>query len=204
MRIATQLFRRVCRMNQRKHVGALREFNSEQIGFSIWRGNFINNIAAVQHQRTIFDNAHVLVSELQSIGLNRRELERDQAAFPIWVFGGTDKTRTSRFSTPPYCRTIKLSHLRNATGTSPCQYARTTTVQSHHRQSWADPTDSHQDNLAMVNSSTGGCGSCDSFWLCEPALRITRLYILRANVPRSAFPVSAMLIAAARRQPTPP
>lgn len=52
----------------------------------------------------------------------------------------------------------------------------------------------------MVNSSTGGCGSCDSFWLCEPALRITRLYILRANVPRSAFPVSAMLIAAARRQ----
>lgn len=103
------------RVNQRKHVGALREFNSEQIGFSIWRCNFINNIAAVQHQRTIFDNAHVLVSELQSISLNRRELERDQAAFPIWVFGGTDKTRTSRFSTPPYCRTIKLSHLRNAT-----------------------------------------------------------------------------------------
>ncbi|EKK87943.1 hypothetical protein EC880221_5567 [Escherichia coli 88.0221] len=141
------------------------------------------------------------MSELQSISLNRRELERDQAAFPIWVFGGTDKTRTRSILNAailPHDKVIALAQcylvLRHVN--TPVQRRSNLTT----GKAGLDPTDSHQDNLAMVNSSTGGCGSCDSFWLCEPALRITRLYILRANVPRSAFPVSAMLIAAARRQ----
>jgi hypothetical protein len=63
-----------------------------------------------------------------------------------------------------------------------------------------DPTESHYDNLAAVNSSTGGCGSWDSFWLCEPALRMTLRYIVSALLPRSALPVSGILMAAARRQ----
>ncbi|SYD27112.1 Uncharacterised protein [Klebsiella pneumoniae] len=80
-------------MNQRKHVGALREFDAEQVSLSIRHRQFVDHIAAVQNIRAVFDDAHIVVPELQRISLDGRELERDKAAFSRRIFGFADEAR---------------------------------------------------------------------------------------------------------------
>ena len=81
-------------MHDRHYVGALRELQAENIIFCIRCGQLVNHIAGGQNQAAVFDDAHVIVTKLQRIGLHRRKLERYQATFAIWVFRRGDELRT--------------------------------------------------------------------------------------------------------------
>lgn len=99
-------------MHDRHHVGALGEFQAENIIFCIRRRQLINHIAGGQHQAAVFDDAHVIVAKLQRIGLNRRKLERDKAAFAIRVFRRGDELRSRAVLYPailPHDKVIALA-----------------------------------------------------------------------------------------------
>ncbi|SYL01071.1 Uncharacterised protein [Klebsiella pneumoniae] len=99
-------------MHDRHHVGALGEFQAENIIFCIRRRQLVNHIAGGQHQAAVFDDAHVIVAKLQRIGLHRRKLERYQATFAIRVFCRGDELRARAVLYPailPHNKVIALA-----------------------------------------------------------------------------------------------